>query len=403
MNVLFLTSAEERLGGYWRAFYLAKYLNKRGHHVKMVCQNNNNSLRTTKKVVEDVPIYALPSFHLSKNPIRNAATIFMQIGLNSLIGHDSFDVLHVFDAPLPQNSVPAILWKMSFSSRKPVIFIDWDDWWGRGGMLDSDLKVGQRTVTPLLTFLEEKVPLLADGVTVTNETLKNRSISVGVNRSNIFLLPNGTNINLADSHEICEARKQLNLPLDAVIYCYHQRKLTFPTQLRVSPRVPKNIILLAHKTVMDSYPNSFLLLLGEGSKETLTYAKSLQLDKNVFCLDFQPENVYHLYLSACNFFLLPVENTAFTRAAIPQRLMDYMGIGRPVITTTLPEIKRLVDGCGLFIAKYDEDELSERMIEAILNPVLMKRMGENARERVKNQASWLIVAEQLERIYCKYA
>jgi glycosyltransferase involved in cell wall biosynthesis len=82
--------------------------------------------------------------------------------------------------------------------------------------------------------------------------------------------------------------------------------------------------------------------------------------------------------------------------------MDYMGIGRPVITTALPEIEKLVGDCGLYIRRYDENELSEKIIEAISNPVMMKEMGEAARKRIKRQGSWLIMGKKLERIYCQY-
>lgn len=343
----------------------------------------------------------MPSFHdPHKNLVRSGAAFLKQIGINLSLTFKSIDVIHVFDALFPQNAIPIVLWKIRHRSRKPVVFVDWDDWWGRGGILDLNLRGVYRTTIPFLTFLEEKIPSLADGVTVTNETLRNRAVAVGVNPHSLFVIPNGTDINYNNSFSICEARRRLNLPLDAVIYCFHTRRGILSPQMIINvPRVNKNIILLAHKIVRDSFPNAFLLLLGENSKAVLDYARSLGLDKNVLSIDFQPADVYKLYLSASDFFLLPVEDLPFERARFPQRLMDYLAAGRPVITTALPEIRKIVGDCGFFIREYDEKDLAGRMLEAITNPVLCQKKGKAAIEKVKKQASWMSVSRQLEEVY----
>jgi len=406
MRILFLTSAVERVAGYWRAFYLAKNLAELGHHVTVICQRNKPSFRIASEIRGKVQIYSLPSI-VSKNVsfydiIKQISTIFMQTGINSLFSLKSFDIVHVFDALLPQNALQIIFSRTKLTPRKPVIFVDWDDWWGRGGILDIYTRGIYRITIPFLTFLEEKMPLYADGVTVTNETLKKRAVSVGVMPKNIFVVPNGTNIEASKPFEIYEARRRLNLPLDAIIYIFPVKESLIKTQLQKS--LGKNIVLLAHKIVTNFYPNAFLLLLGKGCETWLAEARSIKIDRNVIGIDFQPADTYPLYLAASDFTLLPpFPDTAFHRARSPLRLMDYMAVGRPVIATALPEIKRTLGYDDLLIKpNADENDLAEKILKAIRNSILCQKLGKVAREKIKKQGSWRIISKQLEKIYCKY-
>lgn len=382
---------------------MARHLAELGHHVTVVCQRNTPSFYSTNKIKDRVYIYSLPSFVTSiKNPrdaVKHASTIFIQMGVNCMLPLKSFDILHVFDALFPQNALPIIFSKMKSPARKPIIFVDWDDWWGRGGMLEN-LKGIYRITIPFLTFLEEKMPLYVDGVTVTNETLKKRAISVGVKPQNLFVIPNGTNIEAAEPFDMYETRRRLNLPCDTVIYTYN----AYDGSPWETPRaLGKNILLLAHKIVVDSFPNAFLLLLGKGCKTWLAEARSLKIDRNIICVDFQPADMYPLYLAASNFSLLILLDTAFNRARSPLRLMDYMAVGRPVIATGLPEIKRVLAYSDLLIKPdADENDLADKILKAIRNPALCKNIGEAAREKIKKQGTWRIISRQLERIYCKY-
>jgi hypothetical protein len=59
--------------------------------------------------------------------------------------------------------------------------------------------------------------------------------------------------------------------------------------------------------------------------------------------------MYSLYLAASNFFLLRLEDNTMNRAGLPQKLMDYMAVGRPVIAPPVQEIKKPIGDSELLV------------------------------------------------------
>jgi glycosyltransferase involved in cell wall biosynthesis len=407
LSILFLTSAWYCVSGFWRTFPLARELAKLGHKVTIVLQRNDRFSQCNHMIIDGVEIYLLPPLAASVDFIwqranarailRSTLTYSMQIGLNILRSVTSdIDVLHTYDALLPQNALPTILSKLRRASQKPVVFVDWDDWWGRGGYLDQLSRGIYRPLTSFLTFMEEKVPLYADGVTVTNQILRKRAIGVGVSGKKLFVIPNGADVDKIKPLDMCDARKRLRLPLKAVVYTFCN---PFSYGGRGKDFMGKNVILLAHKTVVAEYPDTFLLLLGGKGEDWMADAKFLGIDKRVISVGFQPADKYTLFLSASNFFVFPVENTISDRARSPLRLPEYMAAGRPIIATGLPEIKYELNGCGLFIRSGKTSDLVEGILNAIRKPDLCKKMGELSRERAVKHYSWSSLAQQLERAY----
>jgi glycosyltransferase involved in cell wall biosynthesis len=199
--------------------------------------------------------------------------------------------------------------------------------------------------------------------------------------------------------DMYEARKFLHIPPKAVIYTICPKKYVLPEERSMG----RNGILLAHKAVVAEYPDALLLLLGGESEDWIADARFMGIDKHIIKVGFQPVDQYSLFLSASNFFLFPIggsEGTVISdRARSPLRVVEYMAAGRPIITTTLPEIKNDVDGCGLFIKSGRSSDLAEGILYAIRNPDLCKKMGELARERAVKLFSWSSIAQQLESAY----
>lgn len=398
LRIMFLTSAFENVAGYWRSFYLGKYLAARGHTVYMFAQRN--SLKATSKVVDNVQIYLLPSFSNEQTPNKATAGMSMtfQIGFNAISSIISkTNVLHVFDALFPQNAISIILSKIKPKKIRPLVFVDWDDWWGRGGILNVFHKEIGSIFIRFLTFMEEKIPLYSDAVTVTCETLKKRALSVGVKPERIFILPNGTSIESINYVDAQTARKLVNLPKNAIIYTCSKSSFT-PIKPYDDPLWD---LLLAHKIVLKTFPNAFLVFLGRGSEKCLAVAKRFNIGRNVISIGWQPTDRYSLYLAASDFLLIPLRayHTVFDGARCPLRLMDYMASGKLVIATDLPEIRRMLRDCGLLTKPNDPENWADKITEAIENLSSWKKIASNARERIIRYYSWQHIAGELEKYY----
>jgi len=75
-----------------------------------------------------------------------------------------------------------------------------------------------------------------------------------------------------------------------------------------------------------------------------------------------------------------------------------MAMGKPVIATDLPEIRKMLKDCGLLTKPNDPKDFADKITEAIQNLDLWKGKANNARERIIRHYSWQHIAEKLERI-----
>lgn len=400
LRILFLSSAREvEDSSYKRCFFLAKYLVERGHMVSLIATSRKATLNATNKIVDGVNVFLLPSLQIFNANLllawlSNTSTVFVQTFFNSILKASfDFDILHSFDVMFPQNATPMLSVKISrflrFHDEK--IFVDWDDWWGRGGIISS-LGEFWSFIDPMVTFLEEKLPGYADAVTVINETLKKRALSLGVKSQNLFIITNGADTNFIKPLNTRNAREKLNLPTKSVIY----------THLGYLDEESIKLLILAHRKVVKQYPNAFLLFVGLARHE-INFVRSFNA-KNVMSV-WRPHSPYRkvpLYLGASDVCLLPKQDTLFNRAACPLRLCDYLAAGRPVIATALPEIKKIVHNCGFLARPGDPEDFADKILSIISDPDLREEMGKRARELAETRYSWQILAKQLERAYRHY-
>jgi len=408
LRVLFLSSATETVGTYWRSFFLAKHLVEGGHKVLLVATSGKPTLNASKKVVDGIDVYLLPSATFGENlllySLSEISTVFMKTPLNCILELASeFDILHSFDVMGPHNATATLLYRMLRTLRlhNKKIFVDWDEWWGRGGMYGLKL-LGLHgrapldfLTTPMVTFLEEKVPLYADAVTVIAETLRQRALSVGVKSENLFVIPSGANVDIIKPLNMYDARQKLDLPQQSIIYGHfgHLDSESF------------KLLILSHKKVLKHFPNAFLLLFRLGhdllTRLSKDFVKSLE-SRNVLFVGRQPYDTYLLYLGASDVFLLPLLDNLFNRARWPLRLGDYLAAGRPVVATALPEIEKVVSGCGFLARPGDPEDFADKILEIVRDPDLCKQMGSRARGLAETKYSWRIFARKLEKAYRVY-
>jgi len=396
------------VGTYWRALFLAKNLVKEGHDVLLVASSREHALSACRKITDGVPVCLLPRVTFGENSLlyslSDVSTVFMQAFANCVLEVASdFDILHSFDVMGPHNAVPTLLsWilrVLRVHSRR--IFVDWDDWWGRGGMFGRRLfgLHGEMSldplVAPVVTFLEETVPRYANAVTVVNDTLRRRASSVGVESDNVFVIPNGANEDVIKPLDIQDAKEKLGLPRESIVYGHfgHLDIESF------------KLLLSAHKKVVRYFPNALLLLyrlsddlLVQLSKDFFRSLKS----SNVVFVGRQPYDKYTLYLGASDVFLLPLHDNLFNRARWPLRLGDYLAAGRPTVATALPEIEKVVRDCGLLARPGDAEDFAVKMLEIAGDPDVREQMGERARELAETKYSWRVHAKELENIYGRY-
>ena len=403
LRIVFLTSSTHHGGTYVRASLLSRYLAKEGHKVSLINSSGKASFNADRKRVDGVDVFTLPSLLASPSNIflrasSRIATSFMHTLFNCVleIASDS-DILHSFDVVAPQNATPTLVSRILRPLRNHAhkIFVDWDEWYGHGGWFNAGYQA-YFPMMPLLSFLEEKVPLRADAVTVPCEALRQRALGVGVKPENLFVIRNGANVDFIKPLSAYETRKKLGLPIRNVIYS-HFGSIDMKSL---------NFLMVVHKKVVTCYPNALLMfasLRKEQMKFVRTRVKSLDVARNILCVEWQPYDRYPLYLGASDILLLPLQDNIFDRVRSQGlRLSDYIATGRPVVATGLPEITKAMSECALLAKPDDPEDFASKVLRLMGDPNLREELGKRARKLAETEYSWQIVAKKLEQAYHQY-
>src|SRR5690606_36956889 len=96
------------------------------------------------------------------------------------------------------------------------LFMDWADWWGRGGRILERSGWPVRTFFgPIETWFEEAFRHRATATTVISRALRDRSIALGLDPGRILEIPNGCDPEGVRPLDRAVARAALGLPPDS--------------------------------------------------------------------------------------------------------------------------------------------------------------------------------------------
>jgi glycosyltransferase involved in cell wall biosynthesis len=378
MRITYFVPSPEGKGSFFRAFYLAKYLSKRGHDISLICGSRKPTFSLTRKVVDNVRITQLPTFsNLPRWIALQIANAFANV-IFSLAS--SPDIIHAFSVMAPSSALGIAFSKAlkTVTLRDCRLFIDWDDWWSRGGILRDYGKV----VNTFGMLFEEKTPLLGDTVTVVSEVLKQRAMRMGIKK--VYKIPNGSNIETIKPIPKSKARETLGLPKDSLILCH----LGFTDLTEAYLRVKK------HR------PDALLLVIGAPPRYVSLRIPKLRKVKGIIYTGHESYQRIPFYLGASDILVLKTEDEIADKARWPIRIGDYLAAGRPIITGTgdiANEIHR--NRCGYLVKPGDPEDLAEKILEMAAHEELWEDFGKRARALAESTFSWAKIAEDLERLY----
>jgi teichuronic acid biosynthesis glycosyltransferase TuaH len=118
----------------------------------------------------------------------------------------------------------------------------------------------------------------------------------------------------------------------------------------------------------EAFPSASLVLIGrttgDGPDDWQAERRRCLARPNVHLLGWRPQEMIHLYNRAFDVCLIPyATDHPFNRACCPTKIMDYMGSGRPIVSTNLPECRLHT---GLFHVAPDADAFIDD-VRAILD------------------------------------
>lgn len=81
------------------------------------------------------------------------------------------------------------------------------------------------------------------------------------------------------------------------------------------------------------------------------------------------------------------------------KIMEYMALGKPIVQFDLTEGRVSADEASLYAEKNNVEDLAEKILVLLDNPVMRERMGQFGLTRVRNELQWVYEAPKLLRVY----
>ena len=369
-------------GTFYRVIGFARHLARRGHQVTVVATSPDERWRVTRQTLDGVELLLTPALPAGK--LRTGWDPYEVVRRMALLRRRTFDIVHGFE------SRPVVIYPALFASRRATtsLFLDWCDWFGRGGSVEARPPLQRALLRPVETFFEEHFRTRAAGTTTINSVLRRRAEQLGVPAERIHWLPNGSELEKIRPLDRAQARAQLGLDPEA-IYIGH-----------LGQAFPEDAALLAaaFRAVHAHRPDARLLLIGNHKTDIAAYvgARSAIIETG-----FVDDEALNHYLGACDLLWLPLRDTLANRGRWPMKLSDYLSSGRPTVSTPVGDLTALFSGehpVGR-LAADDAQDFAQQTLGLLADEALCAQLGANARAQVVARFSWEQVTAELEAFY----
>ncbi|WP_341394771.1 glycosyltransferase family 4 protein [Arthrobacter sp. G119Y2] len=208
--------------------------------------------------------------------------------------------------------------------------------------------------------------------------------AAGVDPAKLVLLPNAVgeyylNEPLAPS----AARRELGLPETGQI---------IGTVSSLVDYEGLDDLLRAFALLAPKHPRLTCLIAGDGSSAPglKALAAELGIDRRVLFPGRVSRESAHLYHQALDVFVVPRKDLNVTRAVTPLKPVEAMACCTPVVASSLPALRELVNdgGNGALVPAEDPDALAASLDRLLGDPDLLERLGRNGRRFVLDTRTW---------------
>ncbi|CAN5204108.1 glycosyltransferase family 4 protein [soil metagenome] len=146
-------------------------------------------------------------------------------------------------------------------------------------------------------------------------------------------------------------------------------------------------------------PDIHFHIIGDGpvKEKLLTLQKKLQLS-NITFINNQPSEKVMEWLHVCDAYIVPLRKLDLFKGAIPSKLFEPLGIGKPILLGVEGEAKELfIDEAngGLFFEPENAQQLADSIITLYNNRQLAASLGNNGKQYVYSHFRRDKIAESL--------
>jgi glycosyltransferase involved in cell wall biosynthesis len=379
-RILYIVANRTGEGTFWRAYHFGRILSERGHSVDLLCNSPHSRIETTAFEQDGVQIIEtpdlFPKLYLSGWDVWNVGKRI------AAIHGKQYDIVHAFESR-PGVLLPAIAKKRGGAA----LFMDWADWFGKGGSVEERSNPIVRTLLrPPETFFENRFRKLPVGTTAINQVLFNRAVDMGVNSENLLLIRNGCDVRLHPL-ERNEARAKLGFNKDQILIGYIGR--AFERDARFMAQAVNQLV-----SILDT---ARLLIIGTFNRPILNWIDD---PDNILASGRVSRRKLHTYISACDLCWLPLADSNANRGRLPMKLNDYLTAGRAVISTSVGDLQQLIPEYEIGkVTLNNPKSFTRATIELLQSPTELQRLCQNARRTAEVHLNWETLTDRLYQFY----
>ncbi len=361
-----------------RAFPLAAELVKRGHQVTIFLVPYDNPNDSGKEeVLEGVRIVNMQVGRVST--LRQVPVLVKR--LCNAVERYSASVVHIFK---PKGYAGAACSLLSMKGFRGLV-LDCDDWEGWGGW--NDVKTYPWIVKEYIDRQEKWLIRRVPVVTAASRVLERRAVELRASSNGVFYIPNCAPSRKTDmASEFAPtstadgAKKSFGLPDGpAIFYGGHFD--------------PADDIMFFCRAAEHAACRVGAAIVFVVDGPQLSDVKEFFARREGIIVRFFPRLPYEQFLqlvAASDIAAFPFPDTPIYRAKCSARIVDYMSMGKAIVTTAIGQnADYIVDGVsGILAPPGDEANFGRELEKLLQDPQLRARLGQRAKERIKTMFSW---------------
>lgn len=383
MRILFLNHNVAFSGGTFnRALDIGQVLAERGHEVTLLSISRSRRWRFAEREVRGVRLLETPDLLFGRG--RTGWDPYDTLRRIGVVAQGGWDLIHAWDCR-PVVILPALVARRTSGAR---LFIDWCDWWGRGGTIQERSGWLVRTFFgPVETFFEEAFRTQADQTTVISTALRERAVALGVPRQTILVIPHGCDPAKVWPRDRRAARERLGIPSD----------LALIGSVGVVQGRDGALLWETIRRVVAARPATRLALIGNHRSRV---PPDLVASGHVLETGFVTDEDLADYVAAADLMLTPLADTIASRGRWPSKINYYLSAGKAVVVSRVGDLPALLDQEGAAVTcQANPSDLAAGVLHLLDQPRLQAELEANARRLAETVLSWSTLVDGLEARY----
>jgi glycosyltransferase involved in cell wall biosynthesis len=380
-----------------RSYDFARYLVERGHRVTVVAGVYGASdlaemaleRVVTRRTVDGIDLRIVNIRHDNRQPFwrRIAAFLaFMLVSTVEVLRVRDADVVFATSTPLTAGFPGAIAWWLR---RVPFVFEVRDIW------PETAVEVGALRNHVLIWaagLAERAFYRAASRIVVISQRMAERlRARLGPAADKVVVIPLGSDCAMFDAAAPDTAWRRthgLEGKFVAVYAGAHGRVNALGWVLKAA-------------ALLRDDPAIRIVLIGQGALKASLMAQARQdgLD-NVLWLDPLPKKALAGVLKACDLGLMTLENLSIFDTACPNKFMDYLAAGLPVLVNFDGEAGWVCrrEGCGFVVPPEDVKSMAGAIRDLAADPARCREMARRAQALAASRFDRRRLVEQIEAI-----